>query len=192
MNAKEGQAVYAAGSILIVAKDATLPNQCLRCGETADGGSRRFEALWNPHFRNPVGGGVGAVARVATNKRGVFRYFLCDTHRLALKKRMLRTAAFSAVCFIAGFVGFFLAIPGLAIPGLMLGIFSGVWILLIWYHGRTPANVVYIDDNYIYLHNAPSALLQKLPTAPASLLQTAKAILEGKLGRVRRRTSSTS
>jgi uncharacterized membrane protein len=160
--------VWRDGKLLVMAKDAALPDRCLKCNLPANGGTLRRKLSWHPpfwylllFFNVIIYCGVALLVR----KTATVSFPLCEVHR----KRRLRSIAVGWLFSLLGIAVMVAGIAGLERSEAVgpLVILAGVLLLFVGIiSGLMGAQVAVphkIDKRFVWLKKAHPEFLAALP-----------------------------
>jgi len=159
--AEPGAGLWREGDVLVVKKDAALPDRCVRCNGRADGAMLKQSYQWhNPalYILAPFALLIYVLVALAIRKTATLHVGICREHLTARKRSRLG----SALLAIAGVVSLFLAIEGGSLfgwGGLLLLLGGAVWGTI----GTRLLSVQGIDDHFVRLKGAHPGYLSALP-----------------------------
>jgi len=158
---------WRSGNLLVVAREAVLPDRCVKCNAPAQGQKLRRKLSWHTPWIYALiilGLLFYIIAAVITSKRARIDIGLCREHFAARKRDVLigwLSFALSIALFVAAayFESGWIALAG-------AGVFFGG---IIYAVVRTPiVSPKRIDDHYAWLKGASPAYIAELPEFPGS------------------------
>ena len=159
--AEPGGGVWREGDVLVVKKDAALPDRCVRCNGRADGAMLKQKYQWHHpalYILAPFALLIYALVALVIRKTATLHVGICRQHLTSRKRGHLG----SALLAIAGVVSLFVAIEGggfFGWGGLTLLLAAAVWGTI----GTRLLSVKGIDDHFVRLTGAHPAYLSSLP-----------------------------
>lgn len=153
--------IWRSHSVLVMAKQALLPDRCVKCNEPTQHTLKRNLRWHHPSIYILIAGGFlfYVILALVLGKTATVHVGLCETHVAKRKRDILITW----VLVLLSFGSFYLA----AATEEMTLLFAGVMLLLGGViYGTVKARVVAprkIDDHYVWLTGINSNYLQQFP-----------------------------
>jgi hypothetical protein len=161
----EASGFWQEGKQLVFAKEARLPDRCVKCGAPAAARINRKLSWHNPllYLLIPLGVLIYAIVATIVSKRAQVEIPLCETHR---QRRTLLTGIGVALLFLGllALVAVLLASAGAALGWLAFFVFFTGMVLAIV--GQTLPSPARIDDHFVWLRGVHESLLRHLPGWP--------------------------
>lgn len=160
-----GGLAWRSGNLLVMRREASLPDRCVKCNSAAGGRKLTRKLSWHSpwlYLLIPVGLLIYAIIATILSKRARIEIGLCEDHYNTRKRDVLigwMSFLLSIVLFVAAgyFSNGWLAFAGV---GLLLG---GIIYAIV----RTPMiSPKRIDDSYVWLKGVTPAFIAELPAFP--------------------------
>lgn len=155
------------GKWLVMHREGTLPDRCIRCNAPANGYRLKRKLSWcYPawHLFLVCNLLIWILVVVAVSKRATIQVGLCELHR----RRRRRLIASGWLLALAGLGCFVLVIDVRSEPAVAGGLFGGIVLLIagIVLAGivSPPVTVRKMDKTYLWLKRVSPELLNELPT----------------------------
>ena len=158
--------IWRSKSLLVMAKDAPLPDRCVKCNAPTQHTLKRNLRWHHPALYILIAAGFlfYAILALVLSKSATINVGLCETHAATRKRDIFITC----VLVLLSFISFYLA----AATGEMMLILAGLIIFLGGViYGIVKARVVApqkIDDQYVWLTGINANYLQQFPEWRAS------------------------
>ena len=158
--------IWRSKSVLVMAKDAPLPNRCVKCNAPTQHTLKRNLRWHHPALYILIAAGVlfYAILALVLSKSATINVGLCETHAATRKRDIVITCVLVLLSFISFYFG--------AATGEMILLFAGLITLLgAAIYGIVKARVVApqkIDDQYVWLTGINANYLQQFPEWRAS------------------------
>ncbi|MBV8555365.1 MAG: hypothetical protein JO116_07360 [Planctomycetaceae bacterium] len=158
--------VWKSGKLLVMTKDAALPDRCVRCNQPADGLRLRRNLSWHPaawFLLLAISPLLYIIVALIVRKTAKIEVGLCEEHR-ARRRRAITMGWLVSLAGIALMLGLGVAVPD-QYTG--MGILIGVVILFIGIlYGVIGAQVTppkRIDKRFVWLSRVSPDYLAQLP-----------------------------
>ena len=154
--------VWREGDVLVAAKEASLPDRCVRCDAPSGRSRLKQQYYWHSpalYLIAPFALLIYAIIALAVRKSARLEIGLCDTH---LKKRSQAIIGGSVLALL----GFAMVIMAIAASQASFGFVALLFFLggAVWgTTGASPLKVKHIDDRFVRLKGANPSYLQRLP-----------------------------
>lgn len=155
--------VWRDNKTLVMTKDATLPDQCVKCNAPANGFRLKRNLAWHHPviflvvLFNLI---VYIVLAVALSKRATVYFGLCTEHIQRRRNLLFVGWVMMAMSLIGAFVAFANEYPGVGALALFLFIVAIFWLVI----AARVAKVKKIDDRYVWLTGIDPQYLAQFPT----------------------------
>jgi hypothetical protein len=157
-----GSGVWRDGKTLIMTKDASLPDQCVKCNAPAHG----FRLKRNLSWHHPaiylvilVAWVIYIVLAIALSKRATVFLGLCTEHYKRRRSLLIVGWIMLAIGLISPIVAFVNEYPGIGLLGILLLLISVFWLVLV----SRVVKVKKIDDRLIWLTGIDPNYLAQFP-----------------------------
>jgi hypothetical protein len=164
--------IWRAGKILVMTKEAFLPDRCVKCNGPANGYRLRKRLSWH----EPILYAVLVFAMLlylilvlALSKRATVEFGLCQDHVRRRRSFLLAGWALFSLGLLIPVVAFTYEYVGVGLLGILLILAAIVWLVIAY----KVANVRRIDDRYVWLTGINEQFLSQFPPVPAGPLPTA-------------------
>ena len=147
---------------LVMTKDASLPDQCVKCNAPANGFRLKRNLSWHhPAFYLVilVAWIIYLVLAIALSKRATVYLGLCAEHTQRRRNFLILGWAMLAIGLLVAFVAFVNEYPGIGALGLLIFLISVFWLVIV----SRVVKVKKIDDRYVWLTGIDANYLAKLP-----------------------------
>ena len=148
---------------LVMTKDASLPDYCVKCDAPAGGFRLRRRFSWHEpllYLLVLVGWLVYFIVAIIVRKQATVYLGLCQEHHQRRRNWIAAGWALFAFTFLLMFVAFANYYPGIGLLSL-LGIFGSlVWLII----ATRVVNVKKIDDRYVWLTGVNANYLARFPS----------------------------
>ena len=153
--------IWRSGSVLVMTKQAPLPNRCVKCNAPTDHTLKRNLRWHHPALYIVIFGGVlfYVILALVLSKSATINVGLCESHAAARKRDIF----IAWMLVLLSFVSFYFAVAAEEMSSLFvgLGLFLGGII-----YGVVKARVVAphkIDDHYVWLTGLNADYLEQFP-----------------------------
>lgn len=157
--------IWREGSTLVMSKDASLPDQCVKCDAPANG----FRLTRRLSWHHPalfllllLAWILYLILALVLRKQATVALGLCQEHYQRRKKLMTIGWVLFAIGLISPVVGFSTDYPGIGLLGILLLLVSIVWLSIV----TRVVTVKKIDDHFVWLNGINKNYLERLPTLP--------------------------
>ena len=155
--------IWRENNTLVMTKDASLPDQCIKCNAPAHG----FRLKRNLSWHHPalflviiVAWLIYLVLAIALSKRATIFIGLCPDHVQRRKNLLIAGWGMLAISLIGAFVAFNYEYVGVGLLGLLLFLVSIFWLAIV----AKTVKVKKIDDRYVWLNGIDTNYLAQFPT----------------------------
>ena len=154
--------VWREGDVLVAAKDASLPERCVRCDAPSGRSRLKQQYYWHSpalYLIAPFALLIYAIVAMAVRKSARLEIGLCEAHLTRRKTAIVG----GSVLALLGFAMVLMAIAGsraeLGLLALVFFISGAVWGTM----EASPLKVKHIDDRFVRLKGATPSYLRRLP-----------------------------
>lgn len=158
-------AIWREGSTLVMSKDASLPDRCVKCDAPANG----FRLTRRMSWHHPllfllllVAWVIYLILALVLRKQATVSLGLCQEHYERRKKLLTVGWVLFAIGLISPVVGFSTDYPGIALVGILLLLISIVWLAIF----TRIVTVKKIDDQFVWLTGLNENYLARFPSTP--------------------------
>lgn len=149
--------------ILVMTKDASLPDRCVKCNAPTHGFRLKRNLSWHP----PVLALLIFVALLVyvlvaafVSKRATVHIGVCAEHMQRRRNLLIIGWAMMAIGLITPVIAFANEYVGIALLGMVLVVVSAVWLVLV----ARVVKVKQIDDRYVWLKGIDPNYLSQFPS----------------------------
>ncbi len=157
--------IWREGSTLVMSKDASLPDRCVKCDAPANG----FRLTRRLSWHHPalfllllLAWLLYLILALVLRKQATVALGLCQEHYERRKKLLTVGWVMFALGLISPVVGFSTDYPGIGLLGILLLLGSIVWLSLV----TRVVIVKKIDDHFVWLNGINKNYLERLPPLP--------------------------
>lgn len=148
-------------ALLVMTKDASLPNRCIKCNSPASESLKRKLNWHHPalYLLIVVSILVYAVVALVVRKTAVVNVGLCQEHRESRRLSMIITVLLALVAILSCFAGIQFDVPVLVLVSFGLVLASAIY-------GIITLRVVAptkIDEHYVWIKGVDTSYLQEFP-----------------------------
>ena len=156
--------VWQSKSLLVMTKQALLPNQCVKCNAPTHNRLKRNLRWHHPALYFLIVGGVlfYAILALVLSKHATINVGLCETHSAARKRDIIITSTVALLCFASFYFAVSVDEPSLFVVGVLLLLGATIY-------GIVKVKVVApkkIDDHYVWLTGVNGDYLKQFPQWP--------------------------
>ena len=158
--------VWRDDNTLVMAKNASLPDQCVTCNAPAHGFKLKRNLSWHHpalYFVLLVAWIIYLVLSLALSKRATVHLGLCPEHVQRRKNLLIVGWVMLTISLITAFLGFTNEYPGIGALGLLLFLVAVFWLLIV----ARVVKVKKIDDHYVWLTGLDANYLARFPNLPS-------------------------
>lgn len=156
--------IWSEGRVLVVHRNAVLPDRCVKCNAPADGGRLRRKFAWHPpafYLLIVVGLLIYAIVAMIVQKRATLELGICAEHRR--KRQYMQFAAWGF--FIAALVAIPVAVSN---ESGAIGLLAFLFVVAALVAGLIVTNwmtAAKIDDAYVWIKGAGKEFVSGFPPA---------------------------
>jgi hypothetical protein len=157
--------IWREGSTLVMSKDASLPDHCVKCDAPANG----FRLTRRLSWHHPalfllllLAWIVYLILALVLRKQATVLVGLCQEHFRRRKKLLAAGWIMFAIGLITPVVGFSTDYPGMGLLGILLLLVSIVWLSIV----TRVVTVKKIDDQFVWLNGINKNYLERFPPLP--------------------------
>ena len=147
---------------LILSKDASLPDQCVKCNAPANGVRLKRRLSWHHpaiYILILVAWIIYVVLAIVLRKQATVYLGLCAEHFQRRRKYLAAGWVFLAIGFISPTVAFAANYPALGLLGVLVLITSIIWLVVV----TRVVTVKKIDDRFVWLNGINANYLALFP-----------------------------
>jgi hypothetical protein len=165
---RSGDTVWRDGNVLVLIRDAQLPDRCVKCNEPADEPTKARKVYWHHpaiYLLVLINALIYAVVGLIVRKKAVVAAGLCAVHKK--RRRLALTLGWISLFAGVGLLSWMAAGPGP--KGALLALIGFVVMLASFVIGMRLARVVYaqkIDKEFVRLKGCAPEFLDTLPQFP--------------------------
>jgi len=158
------------GRLLVMTRDFTLPDRCLKCNLPADGFTLKRKLSWHPwywYLLVLINVPVYIIAALIVRKTARVEFPLCEEHRRRRRRALFVGWLLCLSSIPALIVG--LSLLGESLAGLVVAAFVALFLTGLIYGvvGSQLAVAKRIDARFVRLKNVTPAFLAELPAWPS-------------------------
>jgi hypothetical protein len=157
--------VWRDGKTMVMAKGAYLPDRCVKCNAPANGLRLKRKLSWHHPLLYLLAFGAMLfylILAMALSKRVTVDFGICAEHLRRRRTLMAIGLGLLVAGILIPIVAFTYDYAGLGLLGILLAIFSVVWLIL----ANRIVTVKKIDDYYLWLTGVNEQFLALFPTLP--------------------------
>jgi hypothetical protein len=155
--------VWRDNKTLVMTKDASLPDQCVKCNAPANGFKLKRKLSWHHpalYVVILVAWIIYLILAVALSKRATVFFGLCPEHLKRRRTFLIIGWIMFAIGLITPVLAFSNDYPGIGLLGMLLFLISIFWLVF----ANRVVNVKKIDDRYVYLTGIDANYLAQFPS----------------------------
>jgi Zn-finger in Ran binding protein and others len=152
-------------STLVMTKDATLPDHCVKCDAPANGFRLQKKLSWHHpalFLLLLLATILYLVLAMIFRKQATVYFGLCQEHYRRRQKLLAAGWVMFGIGLIAPVVGFSTDYPGIALLGILLLFISIIWLAIV----ARIVTVKKIDDQFVWLTGLNENYLARFPALP--------------------------
>ncbi len=152
-------------STLVMTKDASLPDRCVKCNRPANGLRLKRKLSWHHPILYLLVFGAAilyVILAIALSKRATVYFGICTEHVQRRRKLMSIGGMLLAAGVIMPVVAFAYDYPMLGLLGIGLFLFAIVWAVL----AARVVSLKKIDDQFVWLTGINDQFLMQFPPLP--------------------------
>jgi hypothetical protein len=156
--------IWRCKKLLVMTKDASLPNRCVKCNAPAEERLKRKLQWHHPALYLLILASilVYAVVALVVRKTAVVNLALCKEHRESRRLSMIITVLLALIAILCCYAGLQFEIPILVLASFGLVLASAIY-------GAITIRVVAptkIDEHFVWLKGVDASYLQAFPELP--------------------------
>lgn|SRR5574341_2405187 len=160
--------IWRDGATLVMDKNASLPDRCVKCNAPANGLRVRKKLSWHHPFLYLLIFGaalVYVILAMALSKRAIVEFGICQNHKR--RRRILLNIGFGllAIGLMLPFVGFGYDYPEIGVLGILLFLVAVFWLVI----AARVVSLKKIDDRYVWLTGVNRDFLAQFAPLPSGL-----------------------
>ena len=160
--------VWRADNTLVMTKDASLPDRCVKCNAPANGSRLKRSLSWHHpalYFVILVAWIIYVVLALTLSKRATVYLGLCPEHIQRRKNLLILGWAMLAIGLVTTFIAFANEYVGFGLIGLILFVVAVFWLVIV----SRIVKVKKIDDRYVWLTGIDANYLGQLPNLQSQI-----------------------
>ena len=158
-------AIWHEGSTLVMTKDASLPDHCVKCDAPANGFRLKKRLSWHHpalFLLLLLATILYLVLAMILRKQATVYLGLCQQHYQRRQKMLAAGWVLFAIGLISPVAGFSTDYPGIALLGILLLFIAIVWLAIV----ARVVTVKKIDDQFVWLTGLNRNYLERFPSTP--------------------------
>jgi len=160
-----GIMAWRSGNLLVIRKEAELPDRCVKCNVPANGRRLRRKLHWHSPYLYlliPVGLLVYALVATIVGKRARIQVGICETHHALRKRDILLSWLFFVLAIVLWVAAGYFSSGWTAAAGFVMLFISIIYAIV-----RTQlVSPKRIDDHFVWLKGVAPAYIADLPEFP--------------------------
>ena len=160
--------IWSKGSTLVMDKNASLPDLCVKCNAPAHGLRIKRKLSWHHPLLYILICGAAlfyVILAMALSKRATIDFGICENHKRRRRKLLNIGLGLLAAGLILPVVGFGYDYPAVGLFGLLLLLIAIIWLVV----ANQLVNVKRIDDRYVWLSGMSKEFVAHFPPVPGGL-----------------------
>ena len=160
--------VWRDNTTLVMTKDASLPDQCVKCNAPANGSRLKRSLSWHHpalYFVILVAWIIYVVLALTLSKRATVYLGLCPEHIQRRKNLLMLGWAMLAIGLVTTFIAFANEYVGFGLIGLISFVVAVFWLVIV----SRVVKVKKIDDRYVWLTGIDANYLAQLPNLQSQI-----------------------
>jgi hypothetical protein len=156
--------VWREGKTLVMSKDASLPDHCVKCDAPA-----KFHLTRRMSWHHPalfllllLAWILYLILALVLRKQATVSLGLCEEHYQRRKKMLTVGWVMFAIGLVSPVLGFSTDYPGIALLGILLLLISIIWLSIV----TRVVTVKKIDDHFVWLTGLNENYLARFPSTP--------------------------
>ena len=160
--------IWSKGSTLVMDKNASLPDRCVKCNAPAQGLRIKRKLSWHHPLLYILICGAAlfyVILAMAFSKRATIDFGICENHKRRRRKLLNIGFGLLAVGLVVPAVGFSFDYPEVWLLGLLVFLAAIFWLVI----ANKLVNVKRIDDRYVWLSGISKEFVAHFPPVPGGL-----------------------